>query len=77
MTRYGDDVSKNPPPPEDMTYEEARDELVSIVSTLEAGAATLDESMALWERGEALARRCEALLDGAQQAIAAAEQADD
>ena len=70
MTRYGGDVTKNLRSPDEMTYEEARDELVGIVSTLEAGAATLDESMALWERGEALAKRCEALLDGAQQAIA-------
>ncbi len=74
MTRYGDDVTKNPRSPDDMTYEEARDELAGIVSTLENGAATLDESMALWERGEALAKRCEALLDGAQRAITAATE---
>lgn len=78
MTRYGDDVTKMPPSPDEMTYEEARDELVTIVTTLEAGAATLDESMALWERGEALAKRCETLLDGAQQAIAdATDDSDD
>ncbi len=52
-----------------MSFEQARDELVTIVSTLEAGAGTLDESLALWERGEALASRCEELLDGAQAAI--------
>ena len=38
-----------------LSYEEARDELVSVVSALEQGAATLEESLALWERGEALA----------------------
>jgi len=52
-----------------LSYEQCRDELIAIVSKLEAGAATLDESMALWERGEALAKRCEELLDGAQRTI--------
>lgn len=77
MTRYGEIVTKSPLPPEDLTYEQARDELVSIVATLEAGAATLDESMALWERGEALAKRCEALLSGAEAAIAKATEDND
>jgi len=55
-----------------LTYEEARDELIEIVAKLEAGAATLDESLGLWERGEALAARCQELLDGAGERIAAA-----
>lgn len=59
-----DDVSE-------LTYEQARDELVAIVAKLEAGAATLDESVGLWERGEALAARCQALLDGASDRIKA------
>src|SRR5690554_844457 len=56
----------------ELTYEQARDELVAIVAKLEAGAATLDESVGLWERGEALAARCQALLDGASERIKAA-----
>jgi exodeoxyribonuclease VII small subunit len=52
-----------------LTYEEARDELISIVAKLEAGAATLDESLALWERGEALAVRCQQLLEGARARV--------
>lgn len=72
MTRYGESVTKTPTPAGDLSYEQARDELVAIVATLEAGAATLDESMALWERGETLARRCESLLAGAEAAIAEA-----
>ncbi len=60
-----------------MTYEQARDELIDIVARLEAGAATLDESMSLWERGEALARRCENLLAGAEDTIAKATGSDD
>lgn len=50
-------------------YEQARDELASIVSTLESGRAPLEESMRLWERGEALAQHCQRWLDGAQQRI--------
>ncbi|WP_062379834.1 exodeoxyribonuclease VII small subunit [Demequina pelophila] len=64
-------------PLETLSYEEARDELVAIVARLEAGAATLDESVTLWERGEALAARCQELLDGAQDRIDAARAADD
>lgn len=55
----------------ELTYEQARDELIAIVAKLEAGAATLDESVGLWERGEALAARCQALLDGASERIKA------
>lgn len=52
-----------------MGYEQARDELAAIVSTLESGRAPLEESMRLWERGEALAEHCTTWLDGAQARI--------
>jgi exodeoxyribonuclease VII small subunit len=65
-------MAKNQPEVTSLSYEEARDELVAIVAKLEAGAASLDESLALWERGEALAARCQSLLDGASERIAAA-----
>ncbi len=52
-----------------LTYEQARDELVAIVDSLEKGTASLDESVALWERGEALAKRCEEWLAGARQRL--------
>lgn len=55
-----------------LSYEQARDELVVIVSKLEAGQAPLEQSLALWERGEALAAHCRAWLDGAQSRIAGA-----
>jgi exodeoxyribonuclease VII small subunit len=54
-----------------MTYETARANLVHVVQTLEAGAETLDQSLALWERGEALADRCQQLLDGARARLEA------
>ena len=51
---------------ETMSYEQAREELVAVVTKLETGGAPLEESLALWQRGEALADRCERWLDGAQ-----------
>lgn len=55
-----------------LSYEQAREELVAVVSQLEAGAATLEQSLALWERGEALAVRCESWLQGASARLEAA-----
>ncbi|MFL4473825.1 exodeoxyribonuclease VII small subunit [Paeniglutamicibacter sp. MACA_103] len=55
-----------------LSYEQAREELVAVVAQLEAGAATLEQSLALWERGEALAARCEAWLQGATSRLDAA-----
>lgn len=59
-------------PLSDLSYEEARDELVRVVTELEQGSATLEESIALWERGEALARHCEEWLIGAKARLDAA-----
>lgn len=59
-------------PLDELTFEEARDELVEIVGKLEAGGAPLEHSLALWERGEALASRCQQWLDGARERIDAA-----
>ena len=56
----------------DLGYEQARDELVSVVARLESGAGSLEEALALWERGEALAARCQQWLDGARERLAAA-----
>ena len=55
-----------------LSYEQARDELVRVVSELEQGTTTLEGSLALWERGEALARRCEQWLIGAKARLDAA-----
>jgi len=59
----------------ELTYEQARDELVKVVSDLEQGAPSLEESLALWERGEALAARCEEWLVGAKARLDAARSA--
>lgn len=62
-------------PVDGIGYEQARDELVDIVRRLEAGGATLEESLALWERGEALAATCQRWLDGARARLDAARTA--
>jgi exodeoxyribonuclease VII small subunit len=50
----------------ELAYEDARDQLIEVVRTLEQGGTTLAESLALWERGEELARICETALAGAR-----------
>jgi exodeoxyribonuclease VII small subunit len=55
-----------------LSYEEAREQLIAVVGRLEAGGASLEESLALWELGEALATRCEEWLEGARKRLAAA-----
>ena len=49
-----------------ISYEAARDELAQVVSSLETGGATLEDSLKLWERGEELAKICQEWLDGAK-----------
>lgn len=56
-------------PDDELSYEDARDELVGVVQRLEAGGAGLEESLALWERGEALAAICQRRLDGARERL--------
>jgi exodeoxyribonuclease VII small subunit len=57
-----------------LSYEQARDELVSVVTALEQGGVSLEESIALWERGEALAARCDEWLIGAKARLEAAKK---
>jgi len=56
---------------DDLSFEQARDELEAIVGKLEAGDTTLEESLTLWERGEALNRRCQAILTAADERLRA------
>ena len=66
---------------EALTYEQARDELASVVKRLETGGLTLEQSLDLWERGEKLAAICAEWLAGARArltaAMAAREPAED
>jgi exodeoxyribonuclease VII small subunit len=67
----------SPPESEKLSYEQAREELVSVVQRLESGGAPLEESLALWERGEQLAAICQEWLDGARARISATRNAAD
>ncbi len=75
MTTPQSETSGQPRP----SYEEAREELVDVVRSLESGGTDLEESLALWERGEQLAKICQEWLDGAKQRLdaALAEEQDD
>ncbi len=55
--------------PAALGYEQAREELLTVVRTLEQGGTSLEESLALWERGEELARICQEWLDGARRRL--------
>jgi exodeoxyribonuclease VII small subunit len=55
-----------PKAPEDLSYEEAFEELEILVEQLESGELKLEDALTLFERGQALAVRCSELLEGAQ-----------
>ncbi|CAB5241134.1 unannotated protein [freshwater metagenome] len=59
-----------------LSYEGARDELATVVSQLETGGATLEESLKLWERGEELAAMCQEWLDGARAKLSAVKPSE-
>ena len=61
---------------DDLSYEQARDELIAIVSKLESGGLGLEESLSLWERGEKVAKICQDWLDGARKRLDAAQGVD-
>lgn len=50
---------------QELTFEAALAELEGIVSKLEAGELTLEESLALFERGQSLTDYCNNLLEQA------------
>ncbi len=56
---------------DEMTFESAMSRLEQIVSQLESGKATLDDSLKLYEEGIVLVRLCSNRLDKAEQRIKA------
>lgn len=64
-------------PSEELSYEQAREELVEVVRRLESGGSNLEDSLALWERGEKLAQVCQSWLDGAKKRLDAAIGAEE
>ena len=53
-------------PVDNLTYEQAFDEMETIVIALESEERSLDEALAQFERGQALAKHCNTLLDKAE-----------
>ncbi|HJC85165.1 MAG TPA: exodeoxyribonuclease VII small subunit [Candidatus Corynebacterium faecigallinarum] len=64
-----DDTQQTFRPLEELSYEQARDELIEVVKILELGQMSLDESLRYWERGEELAAYCERYLNGASERV--------
>ncbi len=54
---------------ENLTFEQAMQRLEEVVSLLEDGKATLDESMTLFEEGTKLSAYLSKLLDTAEQKV--------
>ena len=55
--------------PESLSFEQALNELQSVVEQLEAGQLSLQDSLTLYKRGQQLSQRCNALLDAAETQI--------
>ena len=51
---------------EDLTFEQAFEELEATVAKLEDGDLSLEESLALFERGQRLSAQCSRLLEQAE-----------
>ena len=57
---------EEPIPVKDMTYEQAFNELESIVNDLETDERPLEDALALFERGQSLAHHCAQMLEDAE-----------
>jgi len=60
---------KTLPNPDDMSFEEASEELGAIVKRIDAGEEDLETMMKEHKRGQLLVARCKLLLEDAQQQI--------
>ncbi len=58
----------------EMTYEQAVSELEEIISKLESGEASLDDSIALYSRGMELSKFCKEKLDSIEKKISILSQ---
>lgn len=55
--------------PNDMSFEQAYNQLTDIVQRLEGNNLPLNEALQLFEQGQQLAAHCQRLLDGAELRI--------
>lgn len=58
-----------PKAPEELSFEQALDELDGLVRKMESGELGLDDSIAAYRRGAQLARHCQERLSAAEQEI--------
>lgn len=63
-------MAKRPVKPEKLGFEEAIEQLESLIDQIESGEIGLEESLKRYEQGSALIKRCRGILDGAQERIA-------
>lgn len=56
-------------PIEEMTFEEAMQQMQDIVETMRRGELSLQDSVQAYQRGKALSARCEALLKEASEVV--------
>jgi exodeoxyribonuclease VII small subunit len=61
----------------EISFEQALDQLTGLVEKLESGELPLEESVASFEQGVKLSRRCEALLDQAEQRLQVLNNSED
>ena len=61
------DVPEIPPSPDELNYEQAIEELESIIEAIEQGEVGLEESLAKYRRGASLLSRCRSILKRAEQ----------
>jgi exodeoxyribonuclease VII small subunit len=64
------------PAVEDMSFEEAAEELEAINDRIESGEIGLEDSLRAYERGMKLIARCRAILDAAEQRVEEISGAD-
>lgn len=62
---------------EELSYEEAFQQLEDVVTQLEGGELSLERSVALYELGQRLSARCQNLLEKAELKIRQVEEDDD
>lgn len=55
--------------PQDLSFEDALNQLEDLVEMMERGDMSLEDSLSSFERGVALTRRCEAALKAAEQKV--------
>lgn len=59
------------------SFEQAFDELQEVISKLESGDLTLEESVEVYERGKALSEYCQKLLNDAELKVNQLDESDD